>query len=237
MTNNETYWIAGRHAVFSAIKNSKRKVLKIYTLNENHELKKQNINYKLVSRDTFKKIVASDLVHQNISCEVTFLKKLDIKSLLNKNKINILLLDNITDPRNIGSIIRSACAFGIEDVIVKKKDFKESSQVLNKSSSGALDAVNIYQVTNLNNTIEVLKKNNFFIYGLDSNANTIFSKKTIDTQKNVFVLGSEGKGLSHLTKKKCDKLIKLEISNKIESLNVSNAISAFLYGFNLIRNS
>lgn len=236
MLKKSSYWIAGKHTVMSAIKNKKRKVLSVCSTQRNPELEKKEINYKIISKDLFNKRVVSDIAHQNICCEVENFEKNNIKNLLDNELVDVVLLDNITDQRNIGSILRSACAFNYKNIIVRNKDFSQANQALNKSASGALDMLNIYEVSNINNTIDLLKKNMFYIYGLDSNAKDFFSKNSIKTKKNVFIFGSEGRGITHLTKSKCDQLIKLNIHEKIGSLNVSNAVSAFLYALNFSRN-
>ena len=140
---------------------------------------------------------------------------------------NIIILDGITDPRNIGSIIRSSVAFNCDGIIVKKKDFNKKSASMYKASSGAIEKTTIFTVSNLSNAIRILKKNNFFIIGMDGKAQNELDEKIL-YNKNVFVFGSEGEGLSHNIKQNCDILIRLEIGNQIESLNVSNAVSATL---------
>ena len=105
-----------------------------------------------------------------------------------------------------------------------------------KTASGAMEYIVIYIVSNLNQSLRDIKKKNFFIYGFDSNQGEEFNEKTIAKTNNVFVLGSEGSGLKELTKKNCDFLIKLNMANTIESLNVANACSAALGIFNYISN-
>ena len=103
-----------------------------------------------------------------------------------------------------------------------------------KSASGSIEYIKIYPVSNINNAIDVLKKKSYFIFGLDAQSKDTVYNQDIYCKKNVFVIGSEGDGISHLTKKNCDKLISIPINDKAESLNISNAVSAFLGYFNSI---
>lgn len=227
---SEKFWVAGKHTVKSIIKNKKREIYKIVS---SDPILAQNIKgCELVNKNFFKKIFKDqDLVHQNIAIQI----KNHIQSLKDnlENINNILVLDNVTDPRNIGSIIRSASAFGIQGIILKKGTFNQSSPLMFKSASGATEKIKIFNEVNLTSSLELLKKNNFWVYGLDSNAKKIITKKTTFSRKNVFVFGSEEKGISNLVKKNCDELLKINILN-IESLNISNAVAATLAIFNLV---
>jgi 23S rRNA (guanosine2251-2'-O)-methyltransferase len=143
------------------------------------------------------------------------------------------VLDDITDQRNIGSIIRSCSAFDIDAIILLEKNYNPKSKMMYKSASGAMELVNIIPVSNITNALEVLKKNNYWVYGLDGHA-----KENIEGQKwskqNAFVFGSEGEGLRRLVKENCDHIIKIDINKEIESLNVSNAVSVTLGIFRLL---
>jgi 23S rRNA (guanosine2251-2'-O)-methyltransferase len=145
----------------------------------------------------------------------------------------VVVLDDITDQRNIGSIIRSCSAFNIDAVILLDKNYNPKNKMMYKSASGAMELVNIIPVSNITNALEVLKKNNYWVYGLDGHA-----KENIEDQKwsnqNAFVFGSEGEGLRRLVKENCDHLIKIQINKEIESLNVSNAVSVTLGIFRLL---
>jgi 23S rRNA (guanosine2251-2'-O)-methyltransferase len=139
----------------------------------------------------------------------------------------LVVLDDITDQRNIGSIIRSCSAFNIDAVILLEKNYNPKSKMMYKSASGAMELLNVIPVSNITNALELLKKNNYWIYGLDG-----YAKESIEEQKwtthNAFVFGSEGEGLRRLVKENCDHLIKIQINKEMESLNVSNAVSVTL---------
>jgi len=218
------FLICGYHTVIEALKNSKRKVSKVYV----SDLKKIPENFKnitcLVKKNFFeKKFSKYNLSHQNIAAEVTDLPILNLKlALINKKIKNVAILDGISDPGNIGSIIRLCTGFLIDSLIIEKKYFKSESPVIAKIASGGLEHTNIYKVTNLNQSIRLLKENNFWIVGLDEKSNQSIYKHTW-AEFNAIILGSEGHGMKRITKLNCDHLLKIPMSNKISSINVSTS--------------
>ena len=150
-----------------------------------------------------------------------------------KAKSVILILDQVTDPQNIGSIMRSCALFDCAGIIVGKDNSPELTSSLYKSASGAAEIVNYIRVTNIRRAISFLKKNNYWIYGFDSSKNK--NSKLNFSQKSVLVFGSEGKGIRELVKKECDEIMQIKMKNnlkfEIDSLNVSNATSIALYQF------
>lgn len=235
----KTFWICGQHSVNESIKNSKRKIFEVIckknSSTENLCIDRK-IKYRYYQAKDENKILQNNLqiAHQNTFANIQPFPNLDLKNIPESKKANLIALENITDVRNIGSIIRTALCFSIKGVIVEKKNFKSDSIEMYKSASGALEHTAIYPVSNLNQALTDIKKRNYFIYGLDSNQGLEFDEKTISKNGNVFVLGSEGFGLKELTKKNCDFLIKINMSGQIGSLNVANACSAALGIFNYI---
>ena len=150
-----------------------------------------------------------------------------------KRKSVIVVLDQITDPQNIGSIMRSCSMFDCKGIIVAKDNSPELTPSLLKAASGAAEIVNYFRVTNLKRTLSDLKKNDYWVYGFDSSDNT--NSELDFSKKSVLVFGSEGKGIRDLVKKECDILLKIKsnpnIDYQIDSLNVSNASSIALYEF------
>lgn len=140
----------------------------------------------------------------------------------------VLLLDQVSDPHNVGAILRSAAAFDIGAVIATDRNSPQESGVMAKSASGALEIVPLVSVGNLVQAVELLKKSGYWIYGLDGEAKDSISGAKFDA-KTALVLGAEGKGLRRLTSEHCDFLVKIPMSNKMESLNVSNAAAVALY--------
>ncbi len=216
--------ICGYHTVIEALKNKNRKVSKIFAL----DLKKIPENYKniihVVNKSFFEKNFASyNLSHQNIAAEISTLPALNLKSSITNKKIkNIAILDNISDPTNIGSIIRLCAGFGIDSLMIEKKYFKKESPVIAKIASGGVEHINIYKVTNINQSIKLLKENNFWITGLDEKSNHSIYKHTW-SDFNAIVLGSEGYGMKRITKLNCDYLLRIPMANKIGSINVSTS--------------
>ena len=228
MENNNTFWIGGIHAVLASIKNKKRDVKKILTTEKIKNLDDLAIKYEIVERKKIAKLFENqDFQFQNIAAEITIFPKTKLTDELLEKVSNLIILDGVTDPRNIGSIFRSAVAFNVNTIILREKDYPSKSPVMFKTASGAMEYINIVEVSNLNNIIKLLKKNNFWLYGFDSNSKNNFNPNNM-SNKNVFVFGSEGKGISKKIVEKCDFLTKLNTSGLMPSLNVSNAVSSTL---------
>ncbi|MDB3872945.1 RNA methyltransferase [Pelagibacteraceae bacterium] len=231
----KSFWIYGKHSVLAAIKNKKRIVKKILCTDnfdisqiENHN------NLEIVSKKTIKKkLNLSDFHEQNICAEIFSLNNSNLEEIVDK-KCSIIL-DKITDTRNLGSIFRTAVAFNINDIIVHERSFNDTSKTMYKAASGAMEHINIYKVKNIVNAMKFLKKNNFWIYGMDVKANIEVNKSTTFDKKITFILGSEEKGISNIVKKNCDELIKIKINNEIESLNVSNSLAAILMSYSILK--
>jgi len=140
-------------------------------------------------------------------------------------------LEEVTDPRNIGSIIRSAASFKIDGIIIKERSFPSESKLLYKSASGCMEHINIFEVSNVGTTLKYLKTRNFWVSGFDKDGKKDFSKHDWKG-KNVLLFGSEGYGLKHQTKKNSDFLMKINIDDKVESLNISNSASIVFFHLN-----
>ena len=140
----------------------------------------------------------------------------------------MLILDQILDPHNLGAIIRTAVAFGVENIIITSYNSVKDTPVVAKTSVGLNEIVNLIEVVNLNNAIKDLKKIGYFIIGLDGEAKIEINKIT-DNKNLALVLGNEGRGIRDLVKKNCDELVKIPMSNAVESLNVSVASAIAIY--------
>ena len=237
---NSSFFIVGKHAVIEALKNPKRKVLRLFLTEESKKtihrnsprknlLKDQKIYFK-TKKELDKYSKNDGIQHQGFVAEVEHLEKVDLKSFI-KNKLNstLVCLDEITDPRNIGAIIRSAASFNIDGIVIKQRLYPSESKLMYKSASGAVEAIQIFDVANINTTLKYLRENNFWVYGFDSNSEKDFTR--IEWKGNkVLLFGSEGYGIKMHTKKYTDFLVKINIDKKIESLNVSNSAAiAFHY--------
>ena len=240
--NKSSYFIVGKHPVIEALKNNNRKVLKVFLTGES----KKTIHRDSPNRNLIKDLKVfyktkkeldnycknDDMLHQGFVAEIEHLEKLELKEFIKKkNNLTLVCLDEITDPRNIGSIIRSAASFSIDGLIFKDRHFPSTSKLMYKSSSGCIEHLNIFTVSNINTTLKYLRNNNFWVYGLDSKSNEDFTK--IEWQKNIVLLfGSEGFGIAKHTKKYADFLVKIKINDKIDSLNVSNSASIVFHHIN-----
>jgi len=238
--SKSSFFIVGKHAVVEALKNPRRKVLRLFLTEESKKtihraspkknlIKDIKIFFK-TKKELDKHCKNEGILHQGFVAEIEHLEDYELKKFINKkNNITLACLDEITDPRNIGSIIRSAASFNIDGIIVKERIFPSESKLMFKSASGSIEHVNIFEVSNINTTLKFLRNRNFWIYGFDANTDKDFTK--IDWKgNNVLLFGSEGYGIKMHTKKYTDFLVKIDINNKIESLNVSNSAAiAFHY--------
>ena len=243
-----TFLIAGKHAVAEALKNPNRKVLKIFLTEESKKnLNKDNPNDNLLkniklfykTKKELDRLCSKEQIsHQSLIAEIEHLENISIKDylLLKEDKKNstFVALEDVTDPRNIGSIIRSAASFNIDGLIIKERSFPSESKLLYKSASGCLEHINIFEVSNINTTLKYLKAKNFWICGFDKNGSKDFTKHDWNGN-NVLLFGSEGYGLKYQTLKNSDFLLKIDINKKIESLNISNSASVVFHYINTLR--
>ena len=176
--------------------------------------------------------------HQGLIAEIQHLDKKNLKDFINaagdKKEITFAVLEDVTDPRNIGSIIRSAVSFNIDGLIVKERIFPSESKLLYKSASGCMEHINIFEVSNLGTALKFLKTKNFWICGFDKNGSKDFTKHDWNGN-NVLLFGSEGYGLKYQTLKNSDFLLKIHINKKIESLNISNSAAVVFHYINNLR--
>ncbi len=235
MADKNQVLIYGRHAVMSALANPSRKIIKVMCLRENlGELKGKIADNKimLVERKELDKLVSAEAVHQGfvVVAEKLFPVLLEdvCKQLKHKDNCNVLILDQVTDPQNIGAIVRSCMAFGCSALIVQDKNSPQESGAMLKAAAGTFENLPICRVTNLSRAIEKLKKEDFWVVGMDGYAKTNIDKMN-KTGKLAVVMGSEGKGMRRLIEESCDITVRLPICEKVESLNVSTAAAVVLY--------
>jgi len=239
-----TFFIVGKHAVVEALKNPRRKIEKVFltedaqkNLNrENQSLnlfKNTHVFYK--SRRELDNICGRDeIAHQGLVAEVEQLDEYSLKDFVketNKKNINFIALEEVTDPRNIGSIIRSAASFNIDGIIVKDRSFPDKSKLLYRSASGGTEHINIFKESNINTSLKYLKTQNFWISAFDVSAKKNFTEHKWEG-KNVLLFGSEGFGLKHQTLKNSDFRFRVDISENIESLNISNTVAIVCHHIN-----
>ena len=227
----------GKHAVFAAINNNNRHIEKIYCLEKTFLESKNKLNgfsVEIVSADFINKKIGPGQPHQGLVALVCSVFLSNINDLdFSKNIDRVIILDQITDPQNIGAIIRSAAAFGITKLILPADNTPEENASIAKAASGCLELIQVAKVTNLKTAIETLKRKEFWIAGLDLDGKDTIANLA-EFNKIAIVIGSEGKGMRRLTTESCDFLIKIPISSKVESLNASNAASIIFHALNLL---
>ncbi len=232
-----TFLIVGKHAVLEALKNPSRKIERVFlTEDAQKKLNRENQNLNLFkkinvffkSRKELDNLCGRDeTAHQGLVAEVEQLEEINLKEFVIENKeksINLIALDEVTDPRNIGSIIRSAAAFGINGIIVKERSFPSKSKLLYKSASGGMEHISIFKVSNINTTLRFLKTKGYWVSAFDVNASKNFTKNNWKG-KNVLLFGSEGFGIRTKTLENSDFRFKIDMKDSIESLNISNTVS------------
>ena len=228
-----TFYIVGKHPVLEALKNPSRKVLRVFlTEDSKKKINRENSNTDLLKNvkifyKTKKELdnytTKDQISHQGYVAEVEELDQPILKEFIkNKSNLTLACLDEVTDPRNIGSLIRSAASFNIDGLIVKDRHFPSKSKLMYKSASGCLEYINIFKVSNINSTLKSLREKNFWVYGFDSNAKKDFTE--IKWQgNNILLFGSEGFGMKHHTAKYADFFVRININKDVESLNISNS--------------
>ena len=232
-----TFLIVGKHAVLEALKNSARKIERVFlTEDAQKKLNRENQNLSLFNKiNVFYKSKKEldnlcgrdETAHQGLVAEVEQLEEITLKEFIIENKkinINLLALEDVTDPRNIGSIIRSAVAFDIDGLIVKERSFPSKSKLLYKSASGGTEHIKIFKVSNVNTALKFLKTKNFWISAFDISAKKNFTQHDWKGN-NVLLFGSEGYGIKAKTLDNSDFRFRIDINDNIESLNISNTVS------------
>ena len=239
---NTNFFIVGKHPVIEALKNPERKVIRLFLTEES----KKNIHRISPKRNLIKDVKVffktkkeldkycknEQILHQGYVAEVEKIEGKNLKEFIKTEKnITLACLDGVTDPRNIGSVIRSAVSFNINGIIVKERLFPEQSKSMYKASSGSIEYSNIFKVSNINSTLKFLREKNFWVYGFSSKGDQDFTK--YDWKGNsVLLFGSEGHGLKEKTSKYIDYPVKIKINDKIESLNIANSASVVFFHIN-----
>ena len=226
------YYMYGKHPVLAALNNQDRYIELILCSQEffnEHQKIISNYKYQIVTDDTLTKTLKQQCNHQGIIAKVLSIFSNNISVLsITDNNTKLVILDQITDPQNIGSIIRSAAAFNIHAIIMPAHHTPDENATIAKAACGALESVKIIKVSNLRQTMETLKTLGFWIIGFDSNA-TQHPNHNLFSGKIVMIFGAEDTGLRRLTTETCDYLVKIPISKNAESLNVSNAAAIAFY--------
>lgn len=237
---NENQMILGKNPIIEAIE-SERSIHKIYIA----EGLNKNVTQKLLDLAKQKGIVtqfvpkkkldqmAEGNQHQGMIASVAAYDYIDLNDLLKKSKENnnfpfLVMLDEIEDPHNLGSILRTADVVGVDGIIIPKRRSVGLTATVAKTSTGAVEYIPVARVTNLAQTIDQLKKEGYWVIGTDASAEKMYTE--VDFQIPVcLVIGSEGKGISRLIREKCDLMIKMPMKGHINSLNASVAAALVMY--------
>jgi 23S rRNA (guanosine2251-2'-O)-methyltransferase len=228
--NRPRLW--GRHAVAAALDNPARKVLRAWATREAAAFMKfpKEVALTLAEAPDLARLVPADAPHQGVVVEVEPLDDVWLDGLLHDapERGLLLVLDQVTDPHNVGAILRSAAAFGAIGIVTQDRHSPPESGALAKAASGALERVPWARVVNLARALEEIGEAGFWRIGLTGDAETQL-KDALGSPRVALVLGAEGPGLRPNTREHCDALARLPISDAVESLNVSNAAAVALY--------
>lgn len=225
--------IYGKHPAQEALRNPRRQIKEVWLTRENSALQRQlSAPARIVDKAALEALVGREAVHQGIVVRAAPLVPPTLDEFLKSpdSEGAVVVLDQVSDPHNVGAIMRSAAAFGARAVIIPDAGAAAETGALAKAASGALELVPFIRVSNLARALEALKKAGFWCFGLTGKA-----AATLDAQelpvRCAFILGSEGEGMRRLTEEACDVLARLPIAPAIESLNVSNAAAVSLYEY------
>jgi 23S rRNA (guanosine2251-2'-O)-methyltransferase len=223
---HQSVWIYGRHAVLAALANPERRVERILATKEAAERHATELGNKveLFSRDDLGHRLPAGAVHQGLAALVAPLEEPQVEDVLARCGENalVLALDQVTDPHNVGAILRSAAAFGVAGLIVTERHAPADTGVLAKAASGALEIVPLVRA------LEQLKEAGFWLYGLDERGDVAINDLDLGGRACI-VLGAEGEGLRRLTAEKCDRLVTIPTDARLAALNVSNAAAVAGY--------
>ena len=240
-------WLYGVHAALAALANPRRQIERLVLTDDAGRALRPRIEKitaaragdgarplptpEIKSRQEIEGIIGKGAVHQGIALLARPLPDVlldDILDATEGTEAVVVVLDQVTDPQNVGAILRSAAAFGARAVIVPGRGAPRPTGALAKAASGALEFVPLIEVTNLSTALDALKARGFWCAGLDSTASQSLGEADL-SGRLALVLGSEGKGLRRLVGERCDLLVRLPITDRVESLNVSAAAAIALY--------
>lgn len=235
-------WLYGHHAVLAALDNPRRRVRRLVATGETSRTWAERFDTARATRpippaETLERVDIDRLlppgaVHQGLAALVEPLDSIGIEDVARAGKAAetavVVVLDQVTDPHNVGAILRTAAAFGALAVVVPDRHSPEETGALAKAASGALERIPLVRVVNVVRTLDELKEAGFWTAGLTADAPATLAERKL-TGRTVLVLGAEGEGLRRLTREHCDFLVRLPMTGGMESLNVSNAAAVALY--------
>jgi len=230
-------WLYGTHPVLAALSNPARQCRRLLWTKEaasrlGERLPASALTPELVERGTIERLLGAGTVHQGLALQTDPLPEMTLSEMCGgiapDGRAVVLVLDQVTDPRNVGAALRAAAAFGARAVVVTERNAPPTGGVLAKAAAGALESVPVIRAKNLARALAELKKNGFWCLGLDADAETALGE--IDAGGRLaLILGAEGAGLRRLTSEACDMLVRIPTAGAMSSLNVAAAAAVALY--------
>lgn len=228
MTKDSKVWIYGKHAVRAAVLNENRRVFKVVVLPQNRDfLSDSSVKVEVVDKNYFSSLFGKDAIHQGCAAQVLPLDEFFLEDLSDDDR-PIVFLDQVTDPQNIGSILRASAVFGAKAVVLPEINSPEVTAVIAKVASGALESIPLIKVKNLVQSIKMLKKEGYWCLGLDERGDKTIGEMDL-SGKFVLIIGSEGLGMRRLTRENCDFLVQLPSIGDFSTLNAAQAATVSLY--------
>lgn len=239
-------WLYGIHPVLAALANPRRRCYRIVLTNETEMSVGPRIDVlaqghpiglpdaEIASRDHLDRLLPKGAVHQGIAIQVDGLEEPSIEDICRATEIQdratVIVLDQVSDPHNVGAILRSAAAFNAAAVVMPERHSPGATATMAKAASGALEKVPLVRVINLARALDQLKQAGYWCVGFDAAASVPLNEADL-SGKIALVVGAEGEGLRRLTRERCDLMVRIPIARGTESLNVSNATAIALYEF------
>jgi len=228
MARDNRIWIYGKHAVRAAVMSEARHVFKVVVLPQNREFFADcSVKVDIVDKNYFSSLFGKDVIHQGCAAQVLPLDEIFLEDLPDDDR-PIVFLDQVTDPQNIGSILRASAVFGAKAVVLPETHAPEVTAVIAKVASGALETVPLIRVKNLVQSIKMLKESGYWCLGLDERGDKKIGEMDL-SGKFVLVIGSEGQGMRRLTRENCDFLVQLPSVGRFTTLNAAQAATVSLY--------
>ena len=233
--------LSGKHAALSALQNTKRRLFYLISTKDHYKVWEKNITdlglsieVKIKTKEQLD-VINNFKPHQNVMLIAEHLKRISLDEFLTekrdtfKKPLRIIILDQVSDPQNVGAIIRSAYAFKMNALALSQTNSPIESSSMSKASSGAIEKLEIIELSNMSRAIKKLQDENFRVYGLAHGGDGNIFDLEEEVGNVAIIVGSEGKGLRRLTREKVDQLIEIPINPESESLNVSNAASISMF--------
>ena len=228
MSKDGKIWIYGKHAVRAAVLNERRKVFRIIVLPQNRDfLADLSVKVDVSDKSYFSSLFGKDAIHQGCAAQVLKLDEVCLEDLPDNDQ-PIVFLDQVTDPQNIGSIMRAAAVFGAKAIVLPEVNSPDVTAVIAKVASGAAETIPLVKVKNLVQSIKMLKKSGYWCLGLDERGDKKISEINL-SGRFILVIGSEGQGMRRLTRENCDFLVQLPSAGNFTTLNAAQAATVSLY--------